>query len=297
MKIKNNSPLKLLRRAVATIALPTLMVATSRSEETVLPEDLPDAVRKALEDSAPRFVPDKIEVEDDDGQLVYEFEGLFEEQEVEIEITEGGEVLENENEDDESEEEVAISDVPDAVLAAALNAVRGLEISEVEKEASADGDMYEIEGLLDGKEIELLITADGAVLEMEMDSDGDELGDKDEADTGSDPEDPDSDDDSFPDGFEAQNGSDPTNAEDVPDILELNASVENPEKEVILGVATFEGKTFTLEHCPDGQNWSELGIDIAGDGQTHEIRIVVEDGADCGFFRIRIHDKTSPATR
>ena len=267
-------------------------------------DSLPHAVLDALSGVAPDdFELREVELVAREEMSYYEVEGETADGEVEIKIAADGTVLkvETETEDDEDEddgdvtegdedEHLSPSELPDAVLAAVEASVSGLEISEIEREHSNDRVFYEIEGLQDGKEIELRIAEDGTVLEIEIDSDGDELGDSDEAEAGSDPNDPDTDGDSFPDGFESTNGADPTNENSTPEVLELRVDAGVAMREVVLSMATFEGKTFTLEHCPDGRSWNESGIAIQGDGKVHEIRIVATDGEDCGFFRVRIHD-------
>lgn len=74
-----------------------------------------------------------------------------------------------------SEQTIAVSDVPDAVLAAARQAVPGLDITEAEREETRTGAVYEEEGLANGKAYEIEITAEGEVLEIEEeDADNDD---------------------------------------------------------------------------------------------------------------------------
>ncbi len=69
----------------------------------------------------------------------------------------------------EGEQELPLSQVPAAALAAANNAVAGIEILEAEVEVENGERVYELEGVADGREHEIEVTADGRVLEIESD--------------------------------------------------------------------------------------------------------------------------------
>jgi hypothetical protein len=73
-------------------------------------------------------------------------------------------------------EEIPLSSVPKKVLDAAKKAVPGIKLTEVEIE------VYELEGILNGKEYEIEVTSDGKVLEVEIEGEIDEDGDKDDHD-------------------------------------------------------------------------------------------------------------------
>lgn len=85
----------------------------------------------------------------------------------------------------ETEKEIPLSEVPKEIIAAAQEAVPGIELTEAEVEKTDKGLVYELEGTVDGKEFEIEISADGEVLEVESDeeeedSDDDEGTDNDD---------------------------------------------------------------------------------------------------------------------
>lgn len=82
--------------------------------------------------------------------------------------------------DDEKEKEIPLSDVPKIVMDAAQKAVPGIELSEADVEETPDGLVYELEGILDGKEYEIEISADGTVLNIEEEDHDDDEDDDDE---------------------------------------------------------------------------------------------------------------------
>jgi len=87
--------------------------------------------------------------------------------------------------EDEKEKEIPISEVPEIVMEAALKALPGVEFKEADVEETKDGLVYELDGILDGKEFEINVSADGTVLNMEeeeKDDDDENDGDKDEED-------------------------------------------------------------------------------------------------------------------
>lgn len=73
------------------------------------------------------------------------------------------------DDDDEEEFVVPLGRVPEHVLAAALEAVPGLELEAAEAEREDGVLVYDLEGVLDGREIEVEVTEDGDVLEIEYD--------------------------------------------------------------------------------------------------------------------------------
>ena len=85
----------------------------------------------------------------------------------------------------ETEEEIPLSEVPKEIIAAAQEAVPGIELTEAEVEKTDKGLVYELEGTVDGQEFEIEISADGEVLEVESeDDDSDDDDDDDDDDNG-----------------------------------------------------------------------------------------------------------------
>lgn len=69
----------------------------------------------------------------------------------------------------EREQEVALADVPAVVLAAAKEAVPGIEIEAAEIETEKGETVYELEGVRGDREYEIEISPSGEVLEIETD--------------------------------------------------------------------------------------------------------------------------------
>lgn len=82
------------------------------------------------------------------------------------------------------EKEIPVSEIPEAVLQAAQEALPGVMFTEAEMEESKGVITYELEGLKGDYEYEIELTADGKVIEIEQeldsnDHDGEHHGDHD----------------------------------------------------------------------------------------------------------------------
>ncbi len=69
----------------------------------------------------------------------------------------------------DNEVEIPMNEVPELVLAAALNAMPGIKLSEAEYEMENGQQVYELEGELNGVEYEIEVSSTGEVLEIEED--------------------------------------------------------------------------------------------------------------------------------
>lgn len=74
---------------------------------------------------------------------------------------------------DEKEVKVDLKDVPENVKKAATDAVKGLVLTEAEKETKDGKDIYELEGKVGDKKYEVEVDADGKVLKSGEDKDDD----------------------------------------------------------------------------------------------------------------------------
>jgi uncharacterized membrane protein YkoI len=82
-----------------------------------------------------------------------------------------------------SEEDIPLDAVPKPVIDAAMAAVPGLVIDEVERELEKGVVVYDVEGKAGGVRVEVEVTAEGKVLEVERgDDDDDKAGDDDDDD-------------------------------------------------------------------------------------------------------------------
>lgn len=91
-----------------------------------------------------------------------------------------------EDEGGEKEVKVDLKDVPENVKKAATDAVKGMVLTEAEKETKDGKDVYELEGKAGDKEYEVVVDADGKVLKSgeDDDDDGEKEGDDDDAKVG-----------------------------------------------------------------------------------------------------------------
>lgn len=71
----------------------------------------------------------------------------------------------------EAEQEISLSEVPEAIMAAATGAVPGIDISEAEIEMEDGKKVYELEGTANGSRYEIEISENGEILEIEEDED------------------------------------------------------------------------------------------------------------------------------
>ena len=75
----------------------------------------------------------------------------------------------------EDEKDIPLSQVPEAVVMAASQAVENITLTEAEVEKEDGQTVYTLEGTADGIEYEIEVTADGKILEVEQeDEDGDD---------------------------------------------------------------------------------------------------------------------------
>lgn len=98
--------------------------------------------------------------------------------------------------------DIPLADVPANVAEVAKNAVDGIQLAEAAVFEGNMGQVYELDGTVDGREYEIHVTAEGtlihAKLEKDHDDDGDkenDLDDEDEDDEDEDDEDEDDDED------------------------------------------------------------------------------------------------------
>ena len=167
--------------SVAGLALAIAAVATQdmvEDEREVPIEEVPAAVMTTILAQAEGADIGEIEMETEDGQVVYEAEVIIDGQEVDIEVAADGTLLGKEVEDDdddeadddedEDEEVVSLDAVPEAVKATILKEAAGAEIREVEKETEDGVTVYEAEVIIDGQEVDIEVAADGTFLGKEV---------------------------------------------------------------------------------------------------------------------------------
>ena len=68
----------------------------------------------------------------------------------------------------EDERDVDLSQVPEKVKAVATRALPGITLKKAEIENKGSGEIYELKGILDGKEYEIKIKPDGTLVKLEL---------------------------------------------------------------------------------------------------------------------------------
>ncbi len=151
-------------------------------------DQVPAAVKAAIEKESQGSEVKEIEKETEDGKTVYSVEFLKGKEKSEIEVAEDGKVLkrETEEEDDDDEDEgdeqdvkVSLDQVPAAVKASIEKESQGARIEEIEKETADGKTVYSVEFIKERPEIE--VAEDGKVLKRETDDEDDD-GEEDEQD-------------------------------------------------------------------------------------------------------------------
>jgi len=174
--------------AVVCLALCIGAVATKQAmdgETEVSIDKVPAGVMSKILAEAAGGTIREIEIETENGRMVYEADVIIDGQEVEIQVAPDGTLLGKVTEDDEGddgddegededEEEVSLEDVPAAVKATILKEAAGAEVEEVAKETEGGQIIYEAEFEVDGKEIEIEVAENGTLLEREIEDDDDQ---------------------------------------------------------------------------------------------------------------------------
>jgi len=96
------------------IAIPLIVVCLAAcasigrafdDDESIALSEVPAKVKEAAQNAVDGIVLTESEVEEEDGQLVYELEGKVDGKEYEIEVTADGQVLEIEEEDEDDDDD------------------------------------------------------------------------------------------------------------------------------------------------------------------------------------------------
>ncbi len=157
--------------AAAIIAATTVRAA----EQKIAVDELPEAVRNALNEIVGDGTIGEVEREKEGGQVVYEVEATIDGKKVELEFSATGELLETESADDdddgdddgESEETIALKDLPAAVQTALSNSIPGVNVDEVIREVENGHVYYEVEYDANGAEHSIKLTEAGDTVEIE----------------------------------------------------------------------------------------------------------------------------------
>ena len=173
---------------IAGLALAIAAIATQQmveDEREVSIEEVPADVMTTILAEAEGAAIGEIEMDTEDGQVVYEAEVIIDGQEVDIEVAADGTLLgkeadegeddeddEADDEDDDEEEEqiVSMDAIPEAVKATLEKEAAGAEIKEVDMETEDGVTVYEAEVIVDGQEVDIKVAADGTLLAKEVEN-------------------------------------------------------------------------------------------------------------------------------
>lgn len=151
-------------------------VSAVLAEEEVSLDQVPDAVRATLLKQAGNAKIVEIEMEDEDGQIVYEAEVIIDGKEVDLLVSPTGEFLGTESDDDEDgeddgreeeEDTVTWNQLPQAVQGALSQTLPGVTFDELTREVEDGFVAYEAGYTANGSECSVKLTEDGHVVEME----------------------------------------------------------------------------------------------------------------------------------
>ncbi len=158
-------------------------------DEIVIFDRCPDAVQKTINAHLDGGTIKEIERTTDHGEVLYEVDVINTDSIVEFDIAADGTFRGYDNDtedeadgddefdtdgDDDDEVEIPLSEVPDLVKQAALDAIAEIVLEEAERETENGVVVYDLEGEAGGVDYEIEITEDGKVLEIEVDDDDDD---------------------------------------------------------------------------------------------------------------------------
>lgn len=160
--------MKLNKNIIAIIAVATLATTAARAgekEETISLDKVPDAVHKALAAYAQDSEVKKVELGDQDGKKVYEFEIEQGGKSFEVALSKKGKFMGR-------EEDIQLSDMPDAAQAALKAQAGDGKLSGFEKAEDKDHKItYEADVEKGGKKTEFAVDEKGKVISKEDASD------------------------------------------------------------------------------------------------------------------------------
>jgi len=158
-----------MQRAIVIIAAAGLAATATAQDETLIAvEDAPANVVETALATAPGATFDAVSVENEDGDVVYEFRGTdYAGRRIEVDVLEDGALQ-------EVEMQIAMSDVPDIVVVALEETAPDFTPLYVELSVRKAGELvvYEFQGGADNPAIYIEITEDGEVIVQGEDAQG-----------------------------------------------------------------------------------------------------------------------------
>ena len=162
-------------------------------EQELSIDEVPAAVKATLMREAAGGTLKEIDLENEDGQTVYEADVIIDGKEVEIQIAPDGSLLgkevdndedEADDDDDEDEEDedeqLSLDAVPEGVKSTILKEAAGGTLVEIERDLENGQEIYKAEFQLNGVTYEIKMAADGTLLKKAVDDEDDEDDDEDD---------------------------------------------------------------------------------------------------------------------
>ena len=130
-------------------------------EAELPPELAPQLVRDAVLTAVPGIKLTRVELDIDDGEVVFNVDGRLGKKKIELRIAADGTVL---------NAELPLALVPRVILQAARNAVPGIDLDDEVDLKTRDGEVvYDFKGEVGDQDYELRISEAGVVLRVEVD--------------------------------------------------------------------------------------------------------------------------------
>ena len=157
-------------------------VATQRMTDEdveVSIDAVPAAVRATILAEAQGNTIQEVEMENENGQTVYEAEVIIDGQEIDILVAADGTLLGTEIDDEDEQEndddvEVSLDGLPEAVRVTLLKEAPNAEIKEIELETEDGRTQYAADVVIDGQVFDIEIAPDGTLLQKEVENEDDD---------------------------------------------------------------------------------------------------------------------------
>lgn len=144
--------------------------------------ECPVAVQKTLTREARGAKIETVDLESEDGRVVFEADVKIDGKNYEILVAPNGALIAKKLDEDEEENEVEmkLADCPAAVQKTLKREADGATIDKVDKMSKEGRNLYEINVKIDGRNYEVIVTEEGLLLSKGLDEEDEEEGDDDD---------------------------------------------------------------------------------------------------------------------
>ena len=141
--------------------------------------ECPLAVQKTLTREARGAKIETVDLESEDGRVVFEADVTIDGKNYEILVAPNGALIAKKLDEDEEENEVEmkLADCPAAVQKTLKREADGATIDKVDKMSKEGRNLYEIDVKIDGRNYEVIVTEEGLLLSKQLDEEDEEEGD------------------------------------------------------------------------------------------------------------------------